>query len=61
MAPDAREADVRAQLRRPAFSHVRALQMRFLPYSELERNRLAMARFGRGLHPIEAVSRTFDD
>ena len=61
VAPDAREADVRAQLRRPAFSHVRALQMRFLPYSELERNRLAMARFGRGLHPIEAVSRTFDD
>lgn len=59
VAPDAREDDVRAQLERPAFKHVRALQMRFLPYSELERNRDAMARFGRGLHPIEAASRSF--
>ncbi len=59
VAPDAREDDVRAQLHRPAFQGVRALQMRFLPYSELERNREAMARFGRGLHPVEAVARTF--
>ncbi|HVV85896.1 MAG TPA: type II restriction endonuclease [Kofleriaceae bacterium] len=59
VAPDARADDVRAQLERPAFQQVRALQMRFLPYSELERNREAMGRFGRGLHPIEAASRTF--
>ena len=26
---------------------------------QLERNREAMARFGRGLHPVEAVARTF--
>ncbi len=59
VAPDAREDDVRAQLERPAFRQVRALGMRFLPYSELEKNREAMARFGRGLHPIEAASRSF--
>lgn len=59
VAPDAREDDVRSQLERPAFRQVRALGMRFLPYSELERNRDAMARFGRGLHPIEAASRSF--
>ncbi len=59
VAPDAREDDVRAQLERPAFRQVRALGTRFLPYSELEKNREAMARFGRGLHPIEAASRNF--
>lgn len=57
VAPDAREADVRDQLRRPAFRRVLDLDMRFLPYGELERNREAMARFGRGLHPVDAVSR----
>jgi hypothetical protein len=32
--------------------------MRFLPYSELEQNRAAMARFGRGLHPVIAAARS---
>ena len=58
VAPDAREADVRDQLARPAFQGVRELKMRYLPYGELERNREAMARFGRGLHPIEAIARS---
>ncbi len=58
VAPDRREADVRAQLRRPAFQRVTDLQVRFLPYSELERNREAMARFGQGLKAIEAVARS---
>lgn len=59
VAPDRREDDVRAQLVRPAFRQVRNLQMRFLPYSELERNREAMARFGHGIRPIEVASRAF--
>jgi type II restriction enzyme len=58
VAPDSREADVRAQLRRPAFQGIARLQVRFLPYSELERHREAMARFGAGLKAIEAVART---
>ncbi|NUQ10723.1 MAG: type II restriction endonuclease [Gemmatimonadaceae bacterium] len=57
VAPDAREADVRAQLSRPAFSRVADLDVRFLPYGELERNRDAMARFGSGMKAVEAVAR----
>lgn len=58
VAPDEREDDVRAQLRRPAFRRVADLSVRFLAYGELERNREAMARFGTGLRAIEAVART---
>lgn len=57
VAPDDREQDVRAQLRRPAFQRVTDLRVRFLPYSELARHREAMARFGHGLKAIEAVAR----
>lgn len=58
VAPDDREDEVRAQLRRPAFRQIADLRVRFLPYSHLEHNREAMARFGAGLKPIEAVART---
>ena len=58
VAPDNREEDVRTQLQRPAFQGVARLHVRFLPYSELERHREAMARFGAGLKAIEAVART---
>ena len=58
VAPDSREADVHAQLARPAFSRVADLRVRFLPYSELEKNREAMARFGQGMKAIEAVARS---
>ena len=57
VAPDDREDDVRAQLRRPAFQRVSDLHVRFLPYGELEKHREAMARFGQGLKAIEAVAR----
>ena len=57
VAPDDREADVRAQVRRPAFSHIADLHVRFLPYSALEQHRDAMGRFGHGLKAIHAVAR----
>ena len=57
VAPDAREADVRAQLTRPAFSRVADMGVRYLPYGELERHREAMARFGSGMRAVEAVAR----
>lgn len=57
VAPDEREAEVRAQLRRPAFSRVSDLQVRVLPYGELERHRDAISRFGSGIKAIHAVSR----
>lgn len=58
VAPDDREDEVRAQLRRPAFQRVCDLQVRYLPYGELERHRDAMGRFGAGLKAIEAVARS---
>jgi type II restriction enzyme len=57
VAPDNREEAVRAQLVRPAFRHVADLSVRYLPYSELERHREAMARFGAGLKAVEAIAR----
>jgi type II restriction enzyme len=57
VAPDAREADVMAQVARPAFRGVADKGMRFLPYSELEKNRHHMARFGEELRAVEAVAR----
>ena len=58
VAPDAREADVRAQLSRPAFSRVADLAVRYIAYSELERHREAIARFGSGIKGVEAIART---
>lgn len=57
VAPDAREDDVRAQLRRPAFSRVADMHLRYLSYGDLTRHRDAIARFGVGLHPVEAIAR----
>ncbi len=57
VAPDRREADARAQLARPAFQRVADLNLRFLPYSELQAHRENIARFGQGLKPIEAIAR----
>lgn len=57
VAPDAREEDVRSQLLRPAFSRVADMNLRFIPYGELEAHRDAILRFGEGVKAIEAVSR----
>jgi type II restriction enzyme len=56
VAPDAREADVRNQLARPAFSRIGALDLSFLPYSALHTNREAMMKFGQGLSPVQTVA-----
>jgi type II restriction enzyme len=60
VAPDDREDEVREQLLRPAFRHIGHLQMRYLPYGELSRNRDAIARFGEGLKAIHAVSKSLN-
>lgn len=57
VAPDDREGEVRAQLTRPAFRRIQSLRVRYLPYGELDRHREAIARFGTGLRPIEAIAR----
>lgn len=58
VAPDDREDDVRRQLARPAMRAVSGLRVKYLPYGELARNREAVARFGHGLKPIEALARS---
>jgi type II restriction enzyme len=57
VAPDDREEQVRAQLRRPAFSRVAELDVRYMPYGELGRHREAMARFGTGMKAVDAIAR----
>ena len=57
VAPDAREEEVRAQLRRPAFRRVADLDVRYLAYSELEQHRGSIARFGSGLKGIAAITK----
>lgn len=57
VAPDEREADVCAQLARPAFSRVADMGVRYLAYGDLERHREAMGRFGVGMKAVDAVAR----
>jgi type II restriction enzyme len=56
VAPDSREADVRAQLMRPAFSRIADLDISYLPYGELAKNREAIARFGTGLKGVREIA-----
>jgi type II restriction enzyme len=60
VAPDEREQDVRQQIRRPAFSQVQELGIRYLPYKELREQREAIARFGSGLKPILSISKVLN-
>ena len=56
VAPEAREADIRAQLRRPAFSRISDLDVWFLPYGELARHHETIGRFGQGMKGILAIA-----
>ena len=57
VAPNGREEEVRAQPARPAFSRAADLQVRYLPYGELESHREFIARFGSGVKAINAIAR----
>jgi type II restriction enzyme len=56
VAPDKRSEEVRAQLRRPAFSKVQETKFFFVPYGELQKNFEAMGKFGQGVKAIEAIA-----
>jgi type II restriction enzyme len=58
VAPDDRRDEVAQQLRRPAFSRVSELGIRYLSYGELRANRAAIHRFGAGLRPLLQISQT---
>ena len=54
--PDNRRQEVAQQLRRPAFSRISELGIRYLPCSELKKHEEAMRRFGAGLKPLMEIS-----
>lgn len=56
VAPDNWRQEVRQQLQRPAFSRVAELGIRYLPYSQLQEHRGAIARFGSGMKPLMEIS-----
>jgi type II restriction enzyme len=56
VAPDRRREEVAAQLRRPAFSRVTELGIRYLPYSQLTAHGEAIRRFGAGMKPLMQIS-----
>jgi type II restriction enzyme len=58
VAPDGRENDVLQQIRRPAFSRIGDLNFRYLPYGELLGQQESIVRFGSGLKPIFAISKS---
>jgi type II restriction enzyme len=56
VAPDSRRDEVAQQLRRPAFSRVSELGIRYLSYGQLVEHQHAMARFGSGIKPLLEIS-----
>lgn len=57
VAPDGREDEVRKQLARAFLHPVAEMNVRYLSYGELERNKEAMARFGAGVKAIDAIAK----
>ncbi|MBL0391196.1 type II restriction endonuclease [Ramlibacter monticola] len=56
VAPDNRRDEVAQQVRRPAFSKVSDLGIRYLPYSQVKEHGPAIRRFGAGLKPLLEIS-----
>jgi type II restriction enzyme len=56
VAPDARREDVFTQWRRPAFAQLSHVEVRYLPYQQLQNHADSIVRFGHGLKPMFAVS-----
>lgn len=57
VAPDNRCEEVAQQLKRPAFSRVSELGIRYLPYSQLKEHRDTIGRFGSSIKPLLEISR----
>ena len=56
VAPDNRRDKVAEQLKRPAFSRVSELGLRYLPYSQLELHHASISRFGSSIKPLLEIS-----
>ena len=56
VAPDNRRDEVARQLKRPAFSRVSELGIRYLPYSQLKEHKETIGRFGSSIKPLMEIS-----
>jgi type II restriction enzyme len=56
VAPDNRREEVALQLRRPAFTHVAKLGIRYLSYGQIKEHSSAIQRFGAGIKPLIEIS-----
>ncbi len=56
VAPDNRRDEVAQQLKRPVFSRVSELGIRYLPYNQLKEHREAIGRFGSSIKPLMEIS-----
>lgn len=56
VAPDNRREEVARQLKRPAFSRVAELGIRYLPYSQLKEHREMIGRFGSSIKPLMDIT-----
>lgn len=56
VAPDNRREEVARQLKRPAFSRVAELGIRYLPYSQLKDHREMIGRFGSSIKPLMDIT-----
>lgn len=56
---DNRRQEVEQQLCRQAFSCVSEMNIRYLPYRELEENKSAITRFGSGVEPLLEIPQQF--
>ena len=56
VAPDNRRDVVAQQLKRPVFSRVSELGIRYLPYNQLKEHRETIGRFGPSIKPLMEIS-----
>ena len=57
VAPDAREKEVQAQLRRPSFAHLAHLQLRYLLFSTLCEHCSGLCKFGEDHRTLLKIAR----
>ena len=57
VAPDAREREIQAQLRRPAFGHLRDMELRYILFSELCEHCAGLCKFGEDHRALLKLAR----
>jgi type II restriction enzyme len=58
VAPDERETQIFEQLARPCFLGLGAVDVKYIPYSAIDKNRDAILKFGDGLKAMDTISKS---